>query len=154
MTAPLTVAARNRCSVFTVALVLAAAFVRAQDTRTVTEPVIPSSCKVLLASPQADENNLDTARIQQAMDQCPAGRAVELKSDGARNVFLTGPLQLRQGVTLLVDAGTVLLGSRNPRDYDVSPGACGVVNQTGRGCKPLIGADRVLRRSRDGRRRD
>jgi polygalacturonase len=43
----------------------------------------------------------------------------------------------------LVDSGAVLLGSRNPRDYDLKPGSCGIVNQEGHGCKPLIGADHV-----------
>jgi polygalacturonase len=129
-------------------LTLAAVCMRAQDTRIVAEPAIPPSCKILLAALQpplaeADENKLDTARLQQALDQCPAAHAVALKADGPHNSFLTGPLQLRQGVTLLVDAGVTLLGSRNPRDYDVSPGSCGVVNQGGRGCKPLIAADRV-----------
>lgn len=112
----------------------------AQDARNVTEPVIPKSCAVLTSTQTAvDENRPDTARIQDAINRCAAGQAVELKS----NVFLSGPLQLRAGVTLLVDAGAILYASRNPRDYDVTPGACGIVNQRGRGCKPLIGANNV-----------
>jgi polygalacturonase len=58
-------------------------------------------------------------------------------------VFLAGPLQLRAGVTLLLDRGATLYGSRNPRDYDLSPGSCGIVNQKGHGCKALISGDRV-----------
>jgi polygalacturonase len=125
----------------------------AQDRRNVTEPRIPPPCTTLTAAltaidhdttiPPAEETRLDTKRIQSAIDTCPAGHAVELKSDGARNSFLSGPLELRAGVTLLVDADTFLFASRNPRDYDVSPGACGVVNHDGRGCKPLIAADHV-----------
>jgi polygalacturonase len=112
----------------------------AQDRRVVREPSIPPSCSVL--TPQSgsmDENRLDTARIQEAIDQCAAGHAVELKP----GTFLAGPLSLRRGVTLLVDSGAVLLASRNPRDYDLKPGSCGIVNQEGHGCKPLIGADHV-----------
>lgn len=75
------------------------------------------------------------------MDSCAPGHAVELSRTSDDSIFLTGPLSLRPGVTLLVDAGTALYASRNPRDYDLTPGSCGVVNQEGHGCKPLISAD-------------
>ena len=113
-----------------------------QDTRTVTEPKIPASCTVLLAG-EADENKPDTQRIQQAMDRCRPGQAVELKANGARNAFFTGPLQLRQGVTLLVDGGAILFGSRNPRDYDLQPGVCGTITERGHGCKAMLNGDHV-----------
>jgi polygalacturonase len=61
----------------------------------------------------------------------------------AGKVFLAGPLQLRAGVTLLVDKGTTLYGSRNPRNYDLSPGSCGTVDKRGHGCKALISGDHV-----------
>jgi polygalacturonase len=116
----------------------------AQDLRTVTEPVIPPVCTTLTAAlAQIDETKLDTSRIQQALDRCPAGRAVELKPDASRNTFLSGPLELRRGVTLLVDRGITLFASRDPRQYDVRPGSCGIVDQNGRGCKPLLHGDRV-----------
>jgi polygalacturonase len=123
----------------------------AQDTRNVTEPRIPQSCATLTASLQssgakvaaADESKLDTQRIQAAIDGCSAGKAVELKSAPGRDSFLSGPLQLRAGVTLLLDAGVVLFASRNPRDYDTRPGACGVISTGGGGCKPLIGGTRI-----------
>jgi len=129
-------------------LFLLALCVHAQDTRTVTEPVIPPPCAVLAARlpaqlAESDENQLDTARIQDALDRCAPGQAVELKADGAHRAFLSAPLQLPAGVTLLVDANTILYGSRNPRDYDITPGKCGTVDKTGHGCKPLISADRV-----------
>jgi polygalacturonase len=92
---------------------------------------------------EGDESKADTRRIQEALDHCPAGQAVELKAHGSAHAFLAGPLQLRAGVTLRVDADTILFASRNPRDYDISPGSCGVVNQSGRGCQPLISGDRV-----------
>ncbi len=124
----------------------------AQDTRTVTEPHLPPSCVVLHALLQApggrltasDERKLDTARIQQAIDQCAPGHAVELQADGNRQVFLSGPLHLRSGVLLRIDAHTLLAGSRDPRVYDLSPGSCGVVNQKGHGCQPLILADHAV----------
>jgi polygalacturonase len=112
----------------------------AQDMRQVAEPSIPKSCTVLQAqSASIDEEKTDTARIQEALDKCPAGQAVELTG----KVFLAGPLQLRAGVTLLVDRGTTLYGSRNPRDYDLTPGGCGIVDKRGHGCKNLISGDRV-----------
>ena len=94
--------------------------------------------------PESSEATLDTARIQSAIDGCGAGRAVALKSAGANNIFLSGPFQLKPGVTLLVDAGVALFASRNPRDYDLTLGSCGVVSERGergRGCKPFIQAD-------------
>jgi polygalacturonase len=100
-----------------------------------------------LELPELDENKPDTNRIQQAMDHCKAGQAVELKASGGEDAFLSGPLELRRGVTLLVDKGAILFGSRNPRDYDVQPGLCGTITEkkypytqgiSGHGCKPLI----------------
>ncbi|HEV2349965.1 MAG TPA: glycosyl hydrolase family 28 protein [Terriglobia bacterium] len=121
----------------------------AQDTRQVAEPMIPPACTILLAQlssrgkglADSDENYPDTERIQKAIDACPAGHAVELRAKGEFNAFLSGPLQLRTGVTLLVDLNTVLFGSRNPRDYDVSPGSCGVIDEKGHGCKALISGE-------------
>jgi polygalacturonase len=138
----------------TVLLLIAARTSHGQDTRNVTEPSIPAACVTLNAELEAhngtltdaDEQKLDTQRIQNAMDQCSkdvgaSGKAVVLKAQGRRNVFLTGPLQLRPGVTLVIDANTVLAASRDPRIYDLSPGSCGIVGEKGHGCKPLIVAD-------------
>jgi polygalacturonase len=118
----------------------------AQDTRHVSEPSIPSSCVVLKAElrgnqgrlSERDEQREDTRRIQQAIDSCPRGKAVELRANGEKNIFLSGPLQLKKGVTLLVDANTAIFASRNPRDYDITLGSCGIVSEKGHGCRPLI----------------
>jgi len=115
----------------------------AQDTRTVTEPKIPPVCKTLsaqLGTPltQADETKLDTDRIQQAIDSCQPGTAVELRAQRTQNAFLTGPIELKTGITLLVDAGVVVFASRDPRLYDIEPGRCGTVDTVGHGCKALI----------------
>jgi polygalacturonase len=124
----------------------------AQDTRTVTEPVIPPTCAVLPAQlhltsgslTDADEAKLDTARIQQALDRCPKGQAVALHPAGAENIFLSGPLELRAGVTLLIEKGVTLLAARDPKLYETSPGSCGLVNDsTARGCNPLIAVNHV-----------
>jgi polygalacturonase len=128
----------------------------AQDTRAVKEPVIPPACvtlKAVLTSASATSGEielhaaqagsqspaLDTGRIQQAIDSCAKGHAVEFASDGANTAFLIGPIFLRPGVTLLVDRGVTLYGTRNPEFYALSPGSCGVVNtDSGSGCRPLI----------------
>jgi polygalacturonase len=125
--------------------------VRAQDTRHVSEPKIPPSCTVLPALldsqgwslAESDESKPDTDRIQLAIDHCKSGQAVELKGANGHNAFLTGPLSLRQGVTLLVDKQVILFASRNPRDYDLEQGACGTVSPQGHACKALITGDHV-----------
>lgn len=153
-----------------------AGLAEAQDTRVVKEPVIPVSCVRLSASlravsdrvAEADERKLDTARIQAALDTCKPGQAVELRPQAGNNAFLTGPLELRSGVTLLIDQGITLYGSRDPAVYEMrSPDAkpddpivCGtskprpgvfgqstpIVAGTGArrgGCRPLISATNV-----------
>jgi polygalacturonase len=121
----------------------------AQDTRKVTEPQIPAACVTLepniaathgVIAP-ADELKLDTERIQHAIDSCTAGKAVVLRARGHKNVFLAGPLTLHSGVTLVVEANTSLVASRDPRVYDLTPGSCGVVGEKGHGCKSLITVD-------------
>jgi polygalacturonase len=131
-----------------------AASVAAQDTRTVIEPSMPPVCTALDAHldahletsgrslAAADEQQLDTDRIQKAIDHCK-GRAVLLRINVNKNAFLSGPLQLRPDVTLIVGLGVTLFASRDPALYAVSPGSCGMVrNSPGpRGCKPLISVD-------------
>jgi polygalacturonase len=140
-----------RFASFLIVSILSAAELIAQDTRTVIEPALPPVCAALTADLSAtggalapeDESKLDTEQIQQAIDHCGAGHAVELKAEKGKNVFLSGPLELRQGVTLLIDRGATLYASRDPRVYETSPGSCGVVNDSRGGCKPLIAARHV-----------
>jgi polygalacturonase len=129
-----------------------------QDTRTVTEPVIPALCATLDAQlhsipklapaagrtlAEADESKLDTARIQHAIDQCAPGHGLLLRATASADAFLTGPLELRAGVALIVGKGATLFASRDPELYAYSPGSCGLVNEGGHGCKPLIAADHI-----------
>jgi polygalacturonase len=132
-------------------LLLPISFLNAQDSRTVTEPVLPPICSSLDAQltvsghslAKADEDKLDTKRIQQALDGCGKGKGVMLRAGGQANAFLSGPLELREGVTLIVDKGTTLFASRDPAVYERTPGSCGLVNESGNGCKPLISAQHV-----------
>jgi polygalacturonase len=123
----------------------------AQDTRNVVEPKYPAACKILYAELMVQNGTLpdtverhyrDNARIEEAMAKCPAGQAVILHANkNGRSVFLISPLRLRAGVTLIVDASAALWGSRDPRNYDVAPGTCGIVGDRGPGCQPLILAE-------------
>ncbi len=123
----------------------------AQDTRTVVEPFFPQLCTTLDALLQtsgrslspADEQKLDTARIQKAIDKCGKGRAVLLHVNETNNAFLSGPLELRPEVTLILGTGVTLFASRDPALFAVSPGSCGIVSHGPgpRGCKPLISVD-------------
>ena len=129
------------------AILLPSRLATAQDTRTVTEPVFPSTCTTLAAElqqtgnvlPSADEMLFDTSRLQQALNACTSGQAVEL-TPGANgdNAFLIQPITIPTGVTLLVDAGVTVYGSRNPRDYDAIANECGTVASYSSGCNALI----------------
>lgn len=69
----------------------------------------------------------DSARLQAAINQCPAGSAVKLTADAGKNAFLSGPFSIASGVTLWVDKGVTLFASRSPADYDLGDGICGTV---------------------------
>jgi polygalacturonase len=161
-------------ALITIILALTASPLFAQDTRTVAEPQFPLTCAVLQAgkigeaetlSPEY-EKTTDTARIQKAIDECAPGHAVELSRGKIQvstlavqfipNAFLSGALELREGVTLLIDKGVTLYASRDPKDFDPNPAAnskllCGTLSETlgtdptppGRQCKPLISVTNV-----------
>jgi polygalacturonase len=102
---------------------------------------------VLPASVDADpaRSQPDSARIQAAIDACPAGQAVKLVSAGSSNAFLAGPISIKSGVTLWIDGGVTLFASRSPLDYDVGTGAdagyCGTADAHHKnGCNPWITA--------------
>src|SRR5208282_5004609 len=133
------------------AFALVASCLAAQDTRTVIEPLFPQLCTKLDAQlstdghslAAADEQKLDTARLQRAIDKCGRGRAVLLHVEENNNAFLSGPLELRPDVTLIVGIGVTLFSSRDPAVFAVSPGSCGIVSHTpgAHGCRPLISVD-------------
>src|SRR5580704_13611593 len=122
---------------------------RAQDSRNVSEPKFPPSCTTLTAQLSvvsggpSSETAFDTTRIQAALNGCPAGNAVELVASGSNNAFLTQPFTLPSGVTLIIDGGVTLYGSRNPADYQNgtvsgTQEACGTIGTHGNGCGALI----------------
>ncbi len=125
------------------------------DARTVVEPTFPSTCQTLTASfhdvsedvpasVEAISTELDQSRLQTALNACQGtNQAVELSMDASgNNAFLTGPITIPTGVTLLVDPGVTLYFSRNAQDYDTNPGThtCGTVNNNSNtaSCQNLI----------------
>jgi uncharacterized repeat protein (TIGR02543 family) len=103
------------------------------DARTVTEPVFPPVCSVLTAAMSVSspaETMPDTARVQAALNACPAGQAVEFSANGSSNAFVIAPITLPAGVTMLLDPEVTILGSIKYADY-----AC---NTSESWCNPLI----------------
>lgn len=119
------------------------------DSRSVSQPTVPSACAALTATlatsneqfSSSDESSPpDTSRIQAALNSCSGtGQAVVLAPSGSDNAFLSGPLSLPASVVLVIDDGATLYASRNPANYQVSGQAtCGTVASSGNGCKPFI----------------
>ncbi len=78
---------------------------------------------------------LDTAALQAAIDACAAGGGGTILLPPGR--YLTGPLFLRDQITLQLEAGATLLGSQNPADYPVITSRWEGVEQPG--YAPLLG---------------
>jgi polygalacturonase len=127
----------------------------AGDANLPAEPTIPPACATLMATFAAtpgtppSEATLDTARIQAALTGCAAGQAVRLTVNGGNDGFITGPLTVPTGVTLWVDAGATLFGTRDPAVYGnssalitVRGAGAGIVGDgtiDGQGGEPQIG---------------
>jgi polygalacturonase len=136
-----------RSALLAASVFIAALGTPAQDARHVTEPIVPPACVTLeaqLAAPNhalaaEDEKKLDTARLQKAIDGCGKGHGVYLRTSGEKNAFLSGPLELRPDVALIIDKGVTLYASRDAAQFATAPGSCGVVTQENlHGCRPLI----------------
>ncbi|HWW07864.1 glycoside hydrolase family 28 protein [Collimonas sp.] len=124
----------------------------------VSEPAFPATvCSTLAATltpvngsvdsldGDPSRSQPDTSLIQDKIDACPAGQAVRLVAGSAgQTAFLSGPLNLKSGVTLWIDTGVTLFASRNPKDYDNGVGTCGTATKSSiKSCKPLILADKT-----------
>ncbi|WP_161557680.1 glycosyl hydrolase family 28 protein [Acidisarcina polymorpha] len=127
------------------------------------EPSFPQTCSVFRAvlhanadegplprasvEDQDDESNVETAELQQKLDRCEQGKAVELSlgTDPRRNAFLISPINVPVGVSLILDGGVTLYASRDPALYQQqTPGVtCGDLGpkdiyKVGVGCNSLI----------------
>ncbi|HEY3609716.1 MAG TPA: glycosyl hydrolase family 28 protein, partial [Pseudonocardiaceae bacterium] len=120
------------------------------DSRQVSQPTVPAACTTLtsnLTTPSGrkfasgqESSPPDTARIQSALNSCSgSGRAVELTASGSANAFLSGPLTVRSGETLLVVPGATLFASANAAQYQISgKPTCGTVQSSSGGCGPFL----------------
>ncbi|MEX5523344.1 glycoside hydrolase family 28 protein, partial [Bacillus cereus] len=54
------------------------------------------------------------------------------------NVFLSGPINMPNGVSLIIDKGTTLRSINNATAFDNGQGNCGTLNGDGKSCKALI----------------
>lgn len=120
------------------------------DSRHVSQPTVPATCSSLasnLDTPSgrafasgSEADPPDTGRIQDALNRCAgSGKAVALAASGGHNAFLSGPLTVKPGETLLISSGTTLFASRNAAQYQISgKPACGTVQSSNGGCAPFI----------------
>jgi polygalacturonase len=74
------------------------------------------------------ETTLDTTTIQNALKACATGHAVKLAAGGGKNAFIIGPITIPTGVSLWVDTGTTLFGTRDPNVYN---GASALITVSG-----------------------
>ncbi|HEY4015251.1 MAG TPA: glycosyl hydrolase family 28 protein [Polyangiaceae bacterium] len=127
----------------------------AGDTSLPAQPTIPPACTTLQASLTVasggvpSETNMDTARIQTALTGCGSGHSVQLTTNGANNAFITGPITIPSGVTLWVDSGATLYGTRSLSVYGSASGLITVKGSNqgimgegtidGQGGEPIIG---------------
>jgi polygalacturonase len=95
------------------------------------EPIMPTDdevCVTLVSNKSfPDENDLDTARVQTALNDCVGG-VVKLEADGENNAFITAHIEI-DGVILWVDEGVWLYSSRNA-DLFQETGNCGKMGVT------------------------
>jgi polygalacturonase len=119
------------------------------------EPTLPTTvCATLSATLSKNSGGLldsaidappaasqpDAARIQAAINACPAGQAVKLVvGSQGENAFLSGPITLSGSVTLWIDSGVTLFASRKPSDYQITGKYnCGETSSSDNGCNALI----------------
>jgi polygalacturonase len=133
----------------------------AQDTRYVPEPTFPKTCAVYRAplferhsgpvvgkskTEQDAESSAESERINWLIaKRCSPGEALELAlgANSERSAFLINPIALPEGISLIVDGGVTVYGSRNPENYQApSPtnAVCGTIGKYGvdQGCAALV----------------
>jgi polygalacturonase len=142
------------CFVLFVALLSgAAASLRAQDLRRVSEPRFPPTCVVFNAPLQSTpagpvatdedmESRNETRTLIGDLSACQAGEAVELAlgPDSSFNAFIINPVMVPEGVSLIIDGGVTVFASRTPSNYQVSGNVptCGTDDANVGGCNPLL----------------
>ncbi len=97
----------------------------AGDSNMPAQPTLPGTVCTSISATQnvaangvASESGANTSTIQSALNACGSGKAVKLVTSGSNNAFLTGPITIPSGVTLWVDTGVTLYGTRDPNVYN------------------------------------
>ena len=126
-------------------LFISAGGLLAQDTRTVTEPTFPVTCAVyhaplqstangpVIGSTQAEqdaESATETSALNNYLQGCAKnnpGQAVELAlgTGASYNAFLLNPITIPSGISLIIDGGVTVFGSRDPAKLLAVPGFYG-----------------------------
>jgi hypothetical protein len=117
----------------------------------VAEPTFPAVCTQVPADltisggePSSELNTAtDTAALQTALSSSGClGKAVEVTlGSGGQNAMVIAPIAIPATVTLLVDGGVTLFGSRVAADYQIGTAGSGTTcgsTDGGTGCYPLI----------------
>ncbi|MBJ7221869.1 MULTISPECIES: glycoside hydrolase family 28 protein [unclassified Brenneria] len=105
----------------------------AADTRVVKMPTTPAACAVLQS-----QGSIATKDIQKALNSCSQGKAVKLAAGGKSAVFLSGSITIPSGVSLWIDKGVTLRAVNNAAAFNAGSGTCGTLDNSGKGCLPLI----------------
>lgn len=73
----------------------------------------------------------DTTAIQNAINSCSSGQAVELsRGSSGQSAFVSQPLKTKAGVTLLLDPGVTVYATRTPSDWNDTGSFCGFIPTT------------------------
>jgi pectin methylesterase-like acyl-CoA thioesterase len=114
----------------------------AQDRRSVEEPVFPKICSVLVSKHKTvDIDRFDDQELIQAqINNCSSGQAVMLAADNEYDAFISGPITLKSGVSLILGKDVTLFASNDSRKFDSGEKKCGEMSSRGNGCKPFIHA--------------
>ncbi|HET9173154.1 MAG TPA: pectinesterase family protein [Actinospica sp.] len=119
------------------------------DARSVSQPSVPGVCVTLSGaltassrafSSSAEASAPDTSRIQAALDSCSGSGKAVLLSGSAHKDFLSGPLTVHAGETLVLGQGVTLYASRKASAYQSSSSSvtCGTLASKEGGCVAFI----------------
>jgi polygalacturonase len=118
------------------------------DARSVSRPSIPGVCESLTGkltasdrafTAKAEETSPDTSRIQAALNACAGTGEAVLLVGNKHEDFLSGPLTIHAGETLVIGEGVTLYASRRAAAYQSSASvACGTLSSKEGGCDAFI----------------
>jgi polygalacturonase len=119
------------------------------DARAVGQPSIPGVCATLSGDLTASSRAFsaaneaaapDTSRLQAALNSCAGSGKAVLLSGSTHKDYLSGPLTVHAGETLVVGEGVTLYASRKASAYQNSSSSvtCGTLSSSEGGCNAFI----------------